>query len=148
MSHGTVNKVILIGNLGKDPEVNYSKTGSVIATLSLATSESWKDKQTGQTTERTEWHKIVVFQRLAEIAQEYLRKGSKIFIEGKLQTRKWQDKSGADRYTTEIVGDSIQMLSNKGNTADTNRQDNLQNTSLSNSHVNVGTALQDDEIPF
>jgi len=110
-----INKVILIGNLGKDPEVRYTANGAAIANVTLATSESWKDKQTGETQERTEWHRVVMFNRLGEIAGEYLRKGSKIYIEGRLQTRKWQDKtSGQDRYTTEIVADSMQMLDSKG----------------------------------
>ena len=115
MAKGSVNKVILIGNLGKDPEVRYTPTGLAIANLTMATTEAWKDKQTGANTEKTEWHRVVFYQRLAEIAGEYLRKGSKIFIEGRLQTRKWQDKtSGQDRYTTEIVADNMQMLDSKG----------------------------------
>ena len=108
-----VNKVILIGNLGGDPEVRYTPNGSAVCNLSLATSESWKDRQTGQPVERTEWHRIVVFGKLAEIAGQFLRKGSKVYIEGKLQTRKWQDQQGQDRYTTEIVVDingQLQML--------------------------------------
>lgn len=109
-----VNKVILIGNLGRDPEVRYTSNGLPVATVTLATSEVWKDKQSGENQERTEWHRIVFFQRLAEIAGEYLRKGSKIFVEGRLQTRKWQDKNGQDRYTTEIIGDNMQMLDSKG----------------------------------
>lgn len=109
-----VNKVILIGNLGKDPEVRYSPNGGAIATITLATSESWKDKNTGETVDKTEWHRVVFFRRLAEIAGEYLKKGSKVFIEGKLQTRKWQDKDGQDRYTTEVVANEMQMLDSKG----------------------------------
>ncbi len=113
-----VNKVILIGNLGQDPEIRYTPSGMAMANITLATSESWKDKQTGETVERTEWHRIVFFQRLAEIVGEYLRKGSKVFIEGRLQTRKWQDKTtGQDRYTTEIVADNMQMLDSKGTNA-------------------------------
>lgn len=108
-----VNKVILVGNLGNDPEVRYSGQGAAIANLSIATSESWKDKNTGEQQERTEWHRVVMFNRLGEIAGEYLRKGSKVYIEGKLQTRKWQDQSGADRYTTEIVANEMQMLDRK-----------------------------------
>ncbi|OGT63749.1 MAG: single-stranded DNA-binding protein [Gammaproteobacteria bacterium RIFCSPHIGHO2_12_FULL_45_12] len=112
-----VNKVILIGNLGRDPEVRYTPSGSAVANLTIATSESWKDKQTGEPVERTEWHRVVMFQRLGEIAGEYLRKGSKIYIEGRLQTRKWQDKTtGQDRYSTEIVADNMQMLDSKGGT--------------------------------
>ena len=109
-----VNKVILVGNLGKDPETRYMPSGSAVTNLTLATSESWKDKQTGDQQERTEWHKIAMFGRLAEIAAEYLRKGSQVYIEGKLRTRKWQDKEGKDRYTTEIVADEMQMLGSKG----------------------------------
>ena len=109
-----VNKVIIVGNLGKDPETRYMPSGSAVTNLTLATSESWKDKQTGEQQDRTEWHKIAMFGRLAEIAAEYLRKGSQIYIEGKLRTRKWQDKEGKDRYTTEIVPDEMQMLGSKG----------------------------------
>src|SRR5262245_6647722 len=113
-----INKVILIGNLGKDPEIRYTATGSAIANITIATSESWKDKQTGENVERTEWHRVVFYQRLAEIVGEYLRKGSKIYLEGRLQTRKWQDKtSGQDRYTTEIIADNMQMLDSKGGSA-------------------------------
>lgn len=102
-----VNKVILVGNLGKDPETRYMPSGSAVTNLTLATSESWKDKQTGDQQERTEWHKIAMFGRLAEIAAEYLRKGSQVYIEGKLRTRKWQDKEGVDQYTTEVVVDEF-----------------------------------------
>jgi single-strand DNA-binding protein len=110
-----VNKVILIGNLGKDPDIRYTPSGAAVANITLATSESWKDKQTGENVERTEWHRIVFFQRLAEIVGEYLRKGAKVYIEGRLQTRKWQDKTtGQDRYTTEIIADNMQMLDSKG----------------------------------
>ena len=109
-----VNKVILVGNLGKDPETRYMPSGSAVTNLTLATCESWKDKQTGEQQERTEWHNVAMFGRLAEIAAEYLRKGSQVYIEGKLRTRKWQDKEGKDRYTTEIVADEMQMLGSKG----------------------------------
>ena len=105
-----INKVILVGNLGADPETRYTASGSAIANIRLATSESWRDKQTGETQEKTEWHRVVFFNRLAEIAGEYLRKGSQVYIEGKIQTRKWQDQSGQDRYTTEIVANEMQML--------------------------------------
>ena len=113
-----VNKVILVGNLGNDPEVRYSQAGAAITNISVATSESWKDKQTGQPQERTEWHRVVFFNRLAEIAGEYLRKGSKVYLEGSLRTRKWQDKEGQDKYTTEIVAGEMQMLDSRG---DSNR---------------------------
>jgi single-strand DNA-binding protein len=105
-----VNKVIVVGNLGQDPETRYMPSGSAVTNLRVATNESWKDKQTGEQKDRTEWHRVAMFGRLAEIAAEYLRKGSQVYIEGKLRTRKWQDKDGNDRYTTEIVADEMQML--------------------------------------
>lgn len=112
-----INKVILIGNLGQDPEIRYTSGGMAIATLSLATSESWRDKQTGEQKERTEWHRVVLVGKLAEVAGQYLKKGSQVYVEGKLQTRKWQDQSGQDRYTTEAQVDSftgvLQMLGGK-----------------------------------
>ncbi len=109
-----VNKVILVGNLGKDPEVRYMSNGNAVCNVTLATSESWKDKQTGEQKDKTEWHNIVFYRRLAEIAGEYLKKGSQVYIEGKLQTRKWEDKSGNDRYTTEIIANEMQMLGSRG----------------------------------
>lgn len=109
-----INKAILIGNLGKDPDTRYMPNGGAVTNLTLATSEGWKDKQTGQVHERTEWHNVVFFNRLAEIAKEYLKKGSKIYVEGSLRTRKWTDKNGVERYTTEIVGSELQMLDSKG----------------------------------
>ena len=109
-----INKVILVGNCGQDPETRFSAAGAAITNVSIATSESWKDKQTGQQQERTEWHRVVFFNRLGEIAGEYLKKGSKIYVEGSLRTRKWQDKEGHDRYTTEIVGNEMQMLDSRG----------------------------------
>ena len=110
-----VNKVILVGNLGRDPETRYMPSGSAVTNLRVATSEQWKDKATGENQERTEWHSVAMFGRLAEVAAEYLRKGSKVYIEGKLRTRKWQDKTdGKDRYTTEIIADDMQMLDSKG----------------------------------
>ena len=112
-----INKVILIGNLGQDPEIRYTSGGMAIATLSLATSESWRDKQTGEQKEATEWHRVVLVGKLAEVAGQYLKKGSQVYVEGKLQTRKWQDQSGQDRYTTEVQVDSftgvLQMLGGK-----------------------------------
>jgi len=105
-----INKVIIVGNVGGDPETRYMPSGSAVTNLTIATNESWKDKQTGEQKERTEWHRVAMFNRLAEIAAEYLRKGSQVYIEGKLRTRKWQDKSGNDRYTTEIIADEMQML--------------------------------------
>ena len=109
-----INKVILVGNLGKDPEVRYSPSGSAMANVTIATSDSWKDKQTGEKQERTEWHRVVFFNRLAEIVGEYLKKGSQVYIEGRLQTRKWQGQDGQDRYTTEIVANEMQMLGGRG----------------------------------
>ena len=115
MSRG-INKVILVGHLGQDPEIRYTPGGMAIANATVATSDSWKDKQTGEQQEKTEWHRVVFFNRLAEIVGEYLRKGSQVYVEGRLQTRKWQDQSGQDRYTTEIVANEMQMLGsrNKG----------------------------------
>ena len=109
-----INKVILVGNLGADPEVKYMPSRSAVANVSLATTDSWKDKNTGQQQDRTEWHRVVFFNRLAEIVGEYLRKGSQVYVEGRLQTRKWQDKQGVDRYTTEIVANEMQMLGGRG----------------------------------
>ena len=151
MSRG-VNKVILIGNAGKDPEVRYMPNGNAVANLTLATSESWKDKNTGETQERTEWHRVVFFRRLGEIVGEYVKKGSKIYVEGRLQTRKWQDQSGQDRYTTEIVADQMQMLDSRGsggsaNFGSTSNQEQQQPSSApaQSSGPNDGF---DDDIPF
>lgn len=152
-----VNKVILIGNLGKDPEVRYSPNGGAIANITLATSESWKDKNTGETVDKTEWHRVVFFRRLAEIAGEYLKKGSKVYIDGKLQTRKWQDKDGQDRWTTEIVANEMQMLDSKGGSSDFNQssqsEDPMQSAPQSSSAPNQAQAAPvnndfDDDIPF
>ncbi len=114
MASRGVNKVILVGNLGQDPETRYMPSGGAVTNVSVATSETWKDKQTGQPQERTEWHRVVFFNRLAEIAGEYLRKGSKVYIEGSLRTRKWQGQDGKDNYTTEIVAAEMQMLDSRG----------------------------------
>jgi single-strand DNA-binding protein len=111
----SLNKVLLIGNLGRDPETRYMPSGGAVCNFSIATTDSWKDKQTGQKQEKTEWHNIVMYGKLAEIAQQYLKKGSPVYVEGRLQTRKWQDKNtGADRYSTEIVADQMQMLGGRG----------------------------------
>lgn len=115
----SVNKVILVGRLGNDPEVRYTATGSAVANVSLATSENWKDKQTGEKQERTEWHRVVFFSKLAEIVAQYLRKGSLIYVEGSLQTKKWQDQNGQDRYTTEIVAKEMTMLGSKSESVGT-----------------------------
>ena len=109
-----INKVILVGNLGRDPEMRYTASGSAVANITVATSESWKDKQTGEQQERTEWHRVVMFNRLGEIAGEYLKKGSKVYIEGRLQTSKWQDGEGKDRYSTDIIANDLQMLDSRG----------------------------------
>lgn len=110
-----INKAILIGNLGADPEVRYMPSGGAVTNITLATSEAWKDKQTGEQHDRTEWHRIVFYNRLAEIAGEYLHKGSKVYVEGRIQTRKWQDKNGVDRYTTEIIANEMQLLDSRSN---------------------------------
>lgn len=111
----SVNKVILVGNLGRDPEVRYSPDGAAICNLSIATTSQWKDKSSGERREETEWHRVVLYNRLAEVAGEYLKKGRQVYIEGRLKTRKWQDKdTGADRYSTEVVGDQMQMLGGRG----------------------------------
>ena len=122
-----VNKAIIIGNLGKDPEIRYAQDGKAIANISIATSEQWKDKQTGEKQERTEWHKVTAFGKLGEIIGEYLHKGSKVYIEGRIQTDKWQDKEGNDRYTTKIIAGQMQMLDSRGvsdsGQSDTQRQE-------------------------
>jgi single-strand DNA-binding protein len=112
-----INKVILVGNLGGDPETRYTASGSAVTRITVATSESWRDKQTGENQERTEWHRVVFFNRLAEIAGEYLRKGRQVYIEGSLRTNKWQDQSGQDRYTTEVIASEMQMLGGRGDDA-------------------------------
>lgn len=125
MAQRGINKVILVGSLGNDPEVRYMPNGNAVANLSLATSESWKDQQ-GQVQERTEWHRLTMYRRLAEIAGEYLKKGSQIYVEGKLQTRKWQDQQGQDRYTTEIIVDNMQMLGGRNGGGQGNNQGDYQ----------------------
>lgn len=142
-----VNKVIIIGNLGADPEVRYTPNGSAIANLSVATSESWKDKNTGEKQERTEWHRAVLYNRLAEIAGEYLKKGAKVYLEGSLRTRKWQDKSGVERYTTEIACNELQMLDGRGGSA------SMESHSAPASHASEPMSAPagadfDDDIPF
>jgi len=139
-----INKVILVGNLGKDPEVRYMANGGAVCNVTLATSESWKDKQTGEQKDKTEWHNIVFYRRLAEIAGEYLRKGSQIYVEGKLQTRKWQDKNGNDRYTTEIIANEMQMLGGRGGSADFGGSSASQAAPASAGSVDDF----DDDIPF
>ena len=156
-----INKVILIGNLGQDPEVKYMPNGGAVTNVTIATSESWKDKNTGEQQDKTEWHRVVFFRRLAEIAGEYLKKGSKVYIEGKLQTRKWQDQSGNDRYTTEIVANEMQMLDSRSGGASggdfkpsSNQSSSNQSSSGQSSNQQPATAPAggfddfDDDIPF
>ncbi|HAY44889.1 MAG TPA: single-stranded DNA-binding protein [Gammaproteobacteria bacterium] len=124
MASRGINKVIVLGNLGRDPEIRYASNGSAIANFSIATSESWNDKNSGEKVEKTEWHRVVAYRKLAEIIGEYLKKGSQVYIEGKLQTRKWQDKDGQDKYTTEIVANDMQMLGSRGDSGGASRNDN------------------------
>ena len=146
MARSGINKVILVGNLGQDPEVKYTAGGAAVTTLSLATSESWKDKDTGSDQERTEWHRVVYFGKLAEIVEKYLDKGSSVYIEGKLQTRKWQDKSGADRWTTEIVGSELTMLGSRQNNSSNDMAANQSESPFPQDEG--GQGLTDDDIPF
>ena len=143
-----INKVILIGNLGADPEVKYMPSGDPVTTIRLATSESWKDKSTGENVEKTEWHRVVFFKRLAEIAGEYLKKGSKVYVEGRLQTRKWQGQDGQDRYTTEIVANEMQMLDSRGGTAPMNSSSSAAKQPAMASEGAGGAPDFDDDIPF
>lgn len=147
-----VNKVILIGNLGNDPDTRYTAGGAAVANVSLATTDSWRDKESGEQQDRTEWHRVVFFGRLAEIVSEYLHKGSQIYIEGRLQTRKWQDKEGNDRYTTEIVANEMQMLGGRGGSgggpgAGMDRPE-PENTSSKSSSKQSADDFVDDDIPF
>ena len=142
-----INKVIIVGNLGADPEVRYMPSGGAVANISVATSETWKDKQSGERQERTEWHRIVFFNRLAEIAGEYLRKGSKVYVEGSLRTRKWQDQNNVDRYTTEIVASDMQMLDGRGEAGASSAP--RQGSSQQSAPVEPMTEEEfDDDIPF
>ena len=145
-----INKVILVGNLGKDPEIRYTANGAAIANVTIATSESWKDKNTGEQVEKTEWHRVVFFNRLAEIVGEYLKKGSKIYVEGRLQTRKWQDQQGQDRYTTEIVANEMQMLDSRGGGAASfgDRPARPQRSEPASQQAPAPSDDFDDEIPF
>jgi len=146
-----INKVILVGNCGKDPETRYMPSGGAVTNVSIATSEGWKDKQTGETKERTEWHNVVFFNRLAEIAGEYLKKGSQIYVEGSLRTRKWQDKEGKDRYTTEIVASEMQMLGSRSGGGDYNDYSQERSSSSSSTREPAPAMADegfDDDIPF
>jgi single-strand DNA-binding protein len=142
----SVNKVILVGNLGKDPEVRYMPNGEAVCNFSIATTDSWKDKA-GEKQERTEWHNIVMYRKLAEIAGEYLKKGRPVYIEGRLQTRKWE-KDGVDRYTTEIIVDQMQMLGGRGNSADTTNYDQTPTVDAPAKQSAAGNFDEFDEVPF
>ena len=144
-----VNKVILVGTLGQDPDTRYTPSNAAVANLSIATNESWKDKQTGEQKEKTEWHRVVMFNRLAEIATEYLRKGSQVYIEGKIQTRKWEDKDGNDRYTTEVVANEMQMLGGRtaGSTGSSSMNSNSSEEISSPKNTQENDDF-DDDIPF
>ncbi len=143
-----VNKVILVGHLGKDPEVRYMPSGNAVCNVTLATSDSWKDKQSGEQKDRTEWHNLVFYGRLAEIAGEYLRKGSQAYVEGRLQTRKWQDKSGNDRYTTEIIVNDMQMLGGRGGGGSADFNAAPASSTASSATSSSGADEFDDDIPF
>ena len=146
MARSGINKVILVGNLGQDPEIKYTAGGAAVTTLSLATSESWKDKDTGSDQERTEWHRVVLWRRLAEIAGEYLKKGSKVYIEGQLQTRKWE-QDGQTRYTTEVIGRDMQFLDSRGNSSGSSSS--YEDTTQDASPQNIpDSGITDDDIPF
>ena len=146
MSRG-VNKVILVGNLGQKPEMRYTATQSAVANLSVATTESWKDKESGEMRDKTEWHRVVYFGKLAEIAEQYLDKGSKVYIEGKLQTRKWQDQAGNDRYTTEVLGQELTMLDSRGDSSGSSFENN--NSGMSEENVNQDNGeFSEEDIPF
>ena len=146
MSRG-VNKVILVGNLGQKPDMKYTQSNTAVANLSLATSESWKDKDSGDLKTKTEWHRVVYFGKLAEIAEQYLDKGSKVYVEGKLQTRKWQDQSGHDRYTTEVLGQELTMLDSRGDSSGSSFENN--NSGMSEEDVNQDNGeFSEEDIPF
>ena len=145
MARSGINKVILVGNLGQDPEVKYTAGGAAVTTLSLATSESWKDKDTGTDQEKTEWHRVVLWRRLAEIAGEYLKKGSKVYIEGQLQTRKWE-QDGQTRYTTEVIGRDMQFLDSRGSSSENSSYENSNQDMVSQDLPDSG--ITDDDIPF
>ena len=139
-----VNKVILVGNLGQKPEMRYTQTNTAVATLSIATSESWKDKDSGEQREKTEWHRVVFFGKLAEIAEQYLDKGSQLYVEGKLQTRKWQDKDGVEKYSTDIISDNFTFVGSKSDSVDNPApQKNQENSDFSNQDI-----IKDEDIPF
>ena len=146
MARSGINKVILVGNLGQDPEIKYTAGGAAVTTLSIATSDSWKDKDSGMDQERTEWHRVVLWRRLAEIAGEYLKKGSKVYIEGQLQTRKWEQE-GQTRYTTEIIARDMQFLDSRGSSNNESTQKSSEMNDQSAADV-PDSAIDDDDIPF
>ena len=151
MASRGINKVILVGNLGQDPEVKYMPNGNAVCNITVATSESWKDKNSGEMQERTEWHRVVFFRRLAEIAGEYLKKGSQVYLEGRLQTRKWQDQQGQDRYTTEIIADNMQMLGGGGRSGGSAEFGGGQSKGGSQSApapASIDNGYTDEDIPF
>ena len=146
MARSGINKVIIVGNLGQDPEIKYTAGGAAVTTLSIATSDSWKDKDSGMDQERTEWHRVVLWRRLAEIAGEYLKKGSKVYIEGQLQTRKWEQE-GQTRYTTEIIARDMQFLDSRGSSNTSSPQKSSEISAQSAADV-PDSAIDDDDIPF
>ncbi|MGP1148164.1 single-stranded DNA-binding protein [Serratia sp. CY49633] len=151
MASKGINKAIIIGNLGKDPEVRYTQNGGAVANLTIATSESWRDKQSGEQKEKTEWHRVVLFGKLAEVAGEYLRKGSQVYIEGKLTTRKWEDQAGVERYTTEIhvnVGGVMQMIGSKQEASQSGKQQLPPKQQNKPQTSNEPPMDFDDDIPF
>jgi single-strand DNA-binding protein len=151
MASRGVNKVILIGNLGADPETRYMPSGGAVTNIRMATSESWKDRNTGETQERTEWHRVVFFNKLGEIAGEYLKKGSKVYIEGSIRTRKWQGQDGQDRYTTEVVANEMQMLDSRGGSGGSTSFEpdrEAQPASAPTASASAPDADFDDDIPF
>ena len=145
-----VNKVILVGTLGADPDTRYTPSNAAVTNLSIATNESWKDKQSGEQIEKTEWHRVVMFNRLAEIASEYLRKGSQVYIEGRIQTRKWEDKEGKDRWTTEIVANEMQMLGARSSGGNSGAESRGEPATKSSSPASSPDSSDDfdDDIPF
>lgn len=154
-----LNKVMIMGNLGADPEVRYLPSGSAVTNIRVATSESWKDAKTGEKQERTEWHRITLFNRLGEIAAQYLRKGSRVFIEGSIRTNKWQDQSGADRYSTDIIASSMQLMDSKGTGGSAPFEQDQDMSSMPSSHASqqatkapefagAGADAFDDDVPF
>ena len=144
----SVNKVILVGNLGADPEMRYLQNGDAVCNIKIATSESWKDKQTGEKKETTEWHRVVFFRQLAEIAGKYLKKGASVYVEGKITTRKWQDKDGTDRYTTEITGNEMKMLGGGRQDGDSGERTQQRREPERKEPAKKSDPFDDEDIPF